>query len=377
MLLGRLGRTGVCGHWGENVMPDEDILDEDESKRGGGPKTPGGKERASRNSTTHGMRSKKVLILADETAEEYEETREGWLAEYEPEGYQQVRLVEQLILNDWLLKRANRRVLQTEAALVGDEDNWHPADWVAEQEHKLELMQRYKTTAERAFYRSLSAVEHLRKDILRERILNSKLLDKNSELAKETEQQSKKIAELEKENRELKPAIDPTSKTGKAAGKVPVPLTKAQMTFQGQKSPKKRRKIAILDQWVEIEVSPGGRTVTTTCYPSNEILIANGQKMWPPPEMVYRRLFFPNGVPNEYAWTARHDFIREIGGMGIQRMTVDTWLDLIEEEKKLGTGHLLPCGNLPRPEERGGCECEMCLENRGVLERLAGRGAKG
>ncbi len=224
-------------------------------------------------------------------------------------------------------------------------------------------MQRYKTTAERAFYRSWSAVDHLRKDILRDNTQSRKLEQQN-------DAHVRRIAELEKENRELKPAIDPTSKTGKpATTKQGTSLTKAQEMFQGQKSAKKRRKIAILDQWVEVEVSPDGKT-ETTCYPSNEILIANGQKMWPAPEMVYRRLFFPNGVPAEYAWTTRQEFIREVGGMGIQRMTVDTWLELIEEEKKLGTGHLLPCGNLPRPEERGGCECEMCSENREILEKL-------
>jgi hypothetical protein len=64
-----------------------------------------------------------------------------------------MRLVEQLILNDWLLQRANRRMLEAEAA---------PAD--AEYEHRLELMQRYKTSAERAFYRALAAMEALRKD---------------------------------------------------------------------------------------------------------------------------------------------------------------------------------------------------------------------
>ncbi len=254
-------------------MPQEDILDEKQSKRGGGPKTPAGKEKASRNSTKHGMRSKQVLILADETAEGYEKTRAGWLAEYEPEGYQQVRLVEQLILNDWLLQRANRRVLQTEEALVGGEDNWHPADWESEQEHKLELMQRYKTTAERAFYRSLSAVEHLRKDILRDNARSRKL-------ERENDAHVTRIAELEKENRELKPAIDTTSKTVRpAAAKLETPLTKGQMTFQGQK------------------------------------------------------------------WTPRQDFLREIGGMGIQRMTVDSWLELIEEEKKSGT-KAWPCNLL-------------------------------
>ncbi len=148
-------------------------------------------------------------------------------------------------------------------------------------------------------------------------------------------------------------------------------MTEAQKLFQGQKSKKKQKKIPLLEQWVEIEVSPAGRTVTTQ-YPSNEIMILNGQKKWPAPEMVYRRLHFVHGVPHEYFWATSDERIRKSGGMGIQRMTVDTWLELIKKEKALGTGHILPCGgNLPRPEERGGCDCPTCSKNRAILEARA------
>jgi hypothetical protein len=129
------------------------------------PKTPEGKKRSSQNSLKHGMRANNVLILADESEEEYQETRHGWFASYEPEGYHETRLVEQVILNDWLLKRANRRMLETEAQ-VDAEDYWH----------RVELMQRYKTTAERAFYRALAAVEGLRKDHRNEWLMQERML---------------------------------------------------------------------------------------------------------------------------------------------------------------------------------------------------------
>lgn len=79
-----------------------------------------------------------------------------------------------------------------------------------------------------------------------------------------------------------------------------------------------------------------------------------------------------DGVPEEYAWTTGEESIRVSGGLGIQRMPVDRWLELIETEKARGTGHLLPCGgNLPRPEERGGCECGVCSRNRAIFEAWA------
>ena len=99
--------------------------------------------------------------------------------------------------------------------------------------------------------------------------------------------------------------------------------------------------------------------------------------MWPAPELVYRRFNFVNGIPEEYHWAADDPQKRQYGGAGIQRMTVDTWLETIEHEKNRADGHLGPTpkgiGNLPRPKERGGCDCEVCTKNQAILDRRAGR----
>jgi hypothetical protein len=75
------------------------------------------------------------------------------------------------------------------------------------------------------------------------------------------------------------------------------------MLFQGQLSAKKLKKIKTLEQWVETTVEDG-KTVTRLYLP-NEQLIKDGQKMWPPPDLAYRRLNFVNGIPEEYRWTVR------------------------------------------------------------------------
>ena len=322
------------------------------------PKTPKGKAKSSQNSRTHGVLAKKMRILPDEKQEQYDAVVQGWMAQWEPTDYQEHKLVETLIENDWQHRRAQRRLLETEASII-EANGADPAEWTAEQTHRLELMQRYKTTAERAFYKSWGVLQGLRKDIMRIEKENSKLRAENERYRRDEERRQ---AAGEK-------ASQPKVEKAKTS-LTKAPLTKAQQMFQGQKSAKKRKKITILDQWVEIEVSPSGKTVTTL-YPSNEILIADGQKKWPPPEMVYRRLNFVDGVPHEYHWTTSDETLRERGGCGIQRMTVDTWLELIEKEKALGTGHILPTGNLPRPEERGGCDCKVCSHNRAVLEGAA------
>ena len=315
-------------------------------------KSPDGKARSAKNSTKHGLRAENVLILPGETQEEYDKVVRGWNDYWQPADYQEEKLVETLIRNDWMHRRAQRWQLETEARVV-EESGIDPMNWTAEQRHTMELMQRYKTTAERAFYRAWSALRGLGKDIMRE--------DKDRSAMK-----------LENEKLKLwKAAHEVKAEQTAPKAKSEVPITPAQKLFQGQKSPKKRKKIQTLEQWVEIEVSPTGRTVTTQ-HPSNEILIQDGQKKWPAPEMVYRRMHFVHGVPHEYAWATSDERIRKTGGMGIQRMTVDTWLELIEKEKALGTGHLLPCGgNLPRPEERGGCDCPTCSKNRAILEARA------
>ncbi|MFL6351120.1 MAG: hypothetical protein ACJ74Z_04610 [Bryobacteraceae bacterium] len=139
--------------------------------------------------------------------------------------------------------------------------------------------------------------------------------------------------------------------------------TPAQANFQGQRHHKNQRRIVILSQWIEIEVDNG--QAITKLYPSNETLVEECKAMLPAPDLVYRRLNFPGGVPPEYHWVTRNPEARERGGTGIQRMTIDTWLHLIERERGQGTGHVGPTGigNLPRPSERGVCECAVCRNN--------------
>ena len=122
---------------------------------------------------------------------------------------------------------------------------------------------------------------------------------------------------------------------------------------------KKTRTIVTLEQWVQVRIRDG--KTETTLYPPNRTLLERKEKMDPPPNIVYRRLNFVDGVPPEYYWATNDPRRREFGGHGIQRMAVETWLETIAEEERRGTGHLGPCSDpLPRPKERGGCECPAC-----------------
>ncbi len=262
-----------------------------------GPTTPEGKESSSKNALKHGCCSK-ILILPDEDPAEFERIAEGWLQQFDPADFQEETLVEALILNDWSLRRKRRHFFAAEAAAAAASGP-DPAAWSAEQRHHLALMQRYKTAAERAFYRSWSALQGLRKDIMNENIKLLKALRKDVSLQEE-------IDKLE-----------------------------AQLN------------------------TPQAR--------------ASQDSQTPPHQLFQGQLNFPNGVPPEYSWTSSNSSIRESGGAGVQRMDVDVWLQVIEREKLAGTGHIGPTGfgNLPRSENHGGCECEMCGQNRAILEAHA------
>jgi hypothetical protein len=138
----------------------------EQKKRGGGPKTPEGRARSSRNATQHGLRATKILRLPDESPEEYDAMVAGWTNQFLPADYQEQKLVETLILNDWLHRRALRWLLAVEAAVV-TADGLDPMQWTSERRHRMELAQRYKNSTERAFHKAWSVLQGLRKDIMR------------------------------------------------------------------------------------------------------------------------------------------------------------------------------------------------------------------
>jgi Fe2+ or Zn2+ uptake regulation protein len=315
------------------------MADEQQRRRGGGPKTPEGKARSSQNSTRHGLRSAEIRLLPWEKQSDYDAVVAGWNEHWQPEDFQEDKLVKALIYNDWMHRRAERWLAEAEASIAEEIEN--PLDWTAEQERKLQLLQRYKTSAERAFYRAWSVLEGLRKDTVRRDLTLTK--------------QQGLIASLRQENERLK-------------GQKP------EAKAQAQTAKKKQNKITTLEQWVEIEVAPSGETITK-CFPPHEEMVKKYQKTSPAPDLVYRRLNFINGVPAEYYWTTSDERIRESGGMGIQRLRPEDWLKVMEEEKALGTGHLLPSFSMPRPEERGGCDCDVCTGNRRILEQEANAAA--
>ncbi len=303
----------------------------DGNKRGGGPKTPEGKAQSRGNATKHGLCAKQQKLTPDETAEQYEEHSHRWNAALDPTDFVQEQLMNQLILNHWLTLRANRRYLQVEAADGGED------------QHQVELMQRYKTTAERAFYRSWGAVRQMKSDLLK---FQSRIM----QLERSDGEKDAQIEVLKKELSGRKPEKARQDGPAQARGK------------------KAGEQLDVMEQWAEIRPGADGKT-TVELHPSNEELRKEAAKREKAPDLVYRRFHFVGAVPVEYAWTTNDPATAAAGGMGTQRMTWERWNEQVAMELMSADGRLQPCGgNLPRPLCRGGCECPVCTGNRWMMK---------
>ena len=77
---------------------------------------------------------------------------------------------------------------------------------------------------------------------------------------------------------------------------------------------KKGETLTVIEQWVQVRVEEG-RTVTKR-YPVDEELLKEVQEMEPAPALVYRRLDFVDGIPEEYWWVTGDEQARQYGGAG-------------------------------------------------------------
>ncbi len=322
----------------------------------GGPWTVEGKRNSSQNARTHGCRSKEK-ILPGERREDYDAVWQQWLEVYAPETEGDLAQLEQVVDCAWRLQRTEEAYTDVERALRSESTN--AAEWRPELLQRLQLMQRYRTTAENSFHKAVRMLEFLKgqRDAER-RERDRKAAAKAAELALVDAQDPARA--------ELRRKMDAEFAAWQAEQNKPTP---AQALFRGQHAAKPQLTGPMLQQWAEITVELG-QTVTEL-WPSNAELIAEGQRMLPPPQFVERHLNLPDGIPAEYEWLGVQDAaVRARGGCGVQRMTADSWLMLIAQEGE----HLLPAPAGEPAAEEGQCGCARCAARLEIWqEQLASR----
>jgi hypothetical protein len=259
-----------------------------------GPVTAAGKEISSRNATTHGGTSEK-LIVPGERQEDFDALLTNLLEEYSPETPDARNLVEDAALARWFLWRRQRAFNSVESALYAAQPA--PEHWQPEAYHQLALLDRYKTAAERSLQRVLRNLASLHR-------------------AKKQEAQSKL-----------------------AVAHATVALDQLEREQWKAACQKFDRPTAVQKILVRVR---GGGTVTRMSPTNAELLHETGRTVHAP-EQVCRFFDFPDGMPPEYhSFTDREDYRREKGHTIEHIVPVSLWRDTVAQERKLGTPHALP-----------------------------------
>jgi hypothetical protein len=231
------------------------------------------------NSIKHGSRSKQ-LLLPHEDPNEWIKMREMYMEEFQPQTEFLEQLLEEAVKAHWLFKRNQNNLYVVQVDLPEDPRLWGPED-----HHQIALFTRYQTAAERAYHRALARLRSYHKDQVRKQ----------------------QISEDEGKKEDMKAARAP-----KQAYEEPV----------------------VMEQWVEVRRIDN--KVVTQFFPPNDELEQMINEAEPKPTLVYRRLFFPDGVPAQYQWTRPRKGQGTNGGLAVQRMTVETWLSLRAKERASG-----------------------------------------
>jgi hypothetical protein len=290
-----------------------------------GPTSSTGKSRSSDNATTHGGTSQK-LIVAGEQQSDFTNLLSGLLAEYSPETPSARLLVEDFAHAQWFLWRRIRAQNSAEHALYETQPD--PALWCDAGFHTLTNMERYRTTAERAFQRALRNLEHLQhahlsqsnRD-LRQQNFETRLSLDRERIALQHERQSLAVA---RDTRQVEAAAE------KAAEQEEADYAEACQNFD----------VPTIIQNINVRQSPHG-TITGK-DPSNKVIRASllSDEYQFPLESVCREFTFEQGIPQEYWWDAEcESHARTTRHTMTQTRDPDTWLQMADQEKQNADGH--------------------------------------
>jgi hypothetical protein len=290
-----------------------------------GPTTPEGKSRSSDNATTHGGTSQK-LIVAGERQEDFTALFTGLLAEFAPETPSARLLVEDFAHAQWFLWRRIRAQNSAEHALYEAQPD--PALWTGAGFHSLTNMERYRTSAERAFQRALRNLEHLKYAQLSESNRHQRQQNFETRLSLDQERIT-----LQKERHALAIARDTRQVEAAEAAA-------AEKEQAGYEEACGNFDVPTITQNICVRKSPHG-TITEFDPPNKEIraeLLNEDHRF--PFESVFRNYMFEHGIPEEYWWDEKCEIrARSLRCTLTQALHRDTWLQMADQEKQNANGH--------------------------------------
>ena len=114
------------------------------------------------NATKHGCCALEVLILPNETEEDFKLLEEAWFETYNPQTETETNLVDQLVANDWLLTRSIKKLAEVESKIYAAEPD--PLAWTDHHHKTLTRFQRYRTANQNVVAKCRKAIEEHRKN---------------------------------------------------------------------------------------------------------------------------------------------------------------------------------------------------------------------
>jgi hypothetical protein len=231
------------------------------------------------NALAHGGASENLFIPGEDPSHFFTMLDDAF-TDHQPSTAQESDLVRDSVLARWFLARRQRAYINCEYALYkncSEESKWTDEDF-----HRLNLLDRYKTQAERALQRSLTNVNNIRKDAIRTEIWKL-----NLERAKLQYQDKLHQFEAAEAKRAANAPFKPIS---------PIEYDKNS------------------DSWVIVQTADiiieDGEIIIEAIVPTNEqvrTIIRHRDSFANPPQEVARHFNFSNNVPDLYAFLYDED----------------------------------------------------------------------
>jgi hypothetical protein len=242
----------------------------------------------------------RTLIIGDEDWDEFNALVEEFTREYKPRTRLDKHWVEGAARSLWFSRRSNKEFDSMMQRLTAGGRT--PSQWDPQQQAEHDRLLRYRKSDQREFERAYRGVEHLRTRRAQRRREKRAIAVADATIACKKAQ----IKKLESKTTEPTPPPPP-----------PPPPTEPDLW----------------DQRVLVEIVDGA--VKTRTYPTNENFRDFATTEAAPDTQVLRTFRFPHGVPPAFDWMFKPEH-RQPGVTHSQRMPLETWLALTEEEEKLG-----------------------------------------
>ena len=280
---------------------------------------------SSLNSLTHGGASETLFIPGENPADYYRELDQAF-ATHQPATEQDAHIVTESVHAQWMLSRRHRTHTLYEHVLHSECPD--PTKWSNEQLHRINLMDRYKTQAERAFRRSLANLQSIRKEAfaqerwrehLKLAIEKTELARQKFELAKE--KYERPFRETEAQSAEMHARQAAWAK--QEADNAPIQIRKE---FGG----------CAIVQNLSVHVQDD-QTIIGYMSPSNKKvrqIIAHSVSYAVPPQKVVRNYTFCDGIPEPYEFLIDKQNPRPIDDLHMtqHQMSFDDFHELAEIE---------------------------------------------